>query len=272
MIINMLPETFRTFFNFFFYGTPYNTASIFAYNYILIMITIAVFLCYCIFSIKEAGRVAIISLSLVLFPLGLNAIYVVSFGTMHQLMTFAYNLFYVLPLVGINMLKRTAVEGNIKQRIERVTSLLSLIVICIIALIGFHNVFYSNGAYVYKKLVYDNTALHAQSIWKDIHEIEGYEDGVTEVVIIGRFDESNASYKSEVGAKYEGFLVGALGSAMTYYETPQRFFYAVLGRGTILTQYEQGEYDVKEYADMPQYPYKGYCKMIDNRVVVKLSE
>ena len=30
--------------------------------------------------------------------------------------------------------------------------------------------------------------------------------------------------------------------------------------------------EAKEYADMPIYPSNGYCKMIDDRVVVKLSD
>ena len=140
-----------------------------------------------------------------------------------------------------------------------------------ISFISIKNVIYANGAYTYKKLVYDNTALHAQTMWKDINSIDGYVEGETEVVFMGEFGNSKAAYISNVGDKYNGILTGASTSAITYDGTAGEFFYAILGRVMSISYNDPNIQENEEYMNMPVYPSTGYCKMIDGKVFVKLS-
>ena len=60
-------------------------------------------------------------------------------------------------------------------------------------------------------------------------------------------------------------------SSITYNGTEYSFYYGILGRNLNITYNDAAISEAKEYADMPIYPSNGYCKMIDDRVVVNLS-
>ena len=146
-----------------------------------------------------------------------------------------------------------------------------LFLVCIISFISVKNVIYASGAYTYKKLVYDNTALHAQTVWKDINSIDGYIEGKTQVVFMGSFESSKAAYSSNVGEKYNGVLTGATTSSITFDGTAGSYFYAILGRGMSVAYNDPTIQENEEYLNMPVYPSNGYCRMIDGRVIVKLN-
>ena len=93
-------------------------------------------------------------------PLGLNAIDVISLGALHHLMIFAFYLILLLPLI---LYKLLAERFNTSIRLVFVISVLSIFVI------GFSNIIFANAVYTYKKIVYDNTLLHAHSVWEDVN-------------------------------------------------------------------------------------------------------
>ena len=106
---------------------------------------------------------------------------------------------------------------------------------------------------------------------KDINSIDGYIEGETQVVFMGEFPKSSAAYNSPVATRYYDQLTGASNSSITYNGTEYQFYYGILGRNLNITYNDVTISEAKEYADMPIYPSNGYCKMIDDRVVVKLS-
>lgn len=271
-VINDIPSAYKYFISSFLYITEYNTISMVRVNCVflfLLLISVVIYI-YC--NRKFWGSLVIVVPCLLIMPLGLNAIHLVSFGVMHQLMIFSFCLIYLLPqIICSRLLERNCEDIKIHMIIKQIGDMVIILSFVVIVYIGISNIIYSNGAYVYKKLVYDNTKLHAQTIWKDINSIEGYCEGDTQVVFMGDFTQSKAAYNSTVEARYLYVLTGADKSAVTYPGTANVFYQNVLGRGLNIAYDDVELLNSTEYIEMPAYPSNGYCKMIGDRVVVKLQ-
>ena len=272
-VIYAVPGSYQYFKDTFFNINEYNTSAIVLINWVMLCLLVISVVVYVYCHKYFLGSLVIVVPCLLIMPMALNAIYLISFGVVHQLMIYAFILAYLLPLIICN---RSLGEQLDNISIHKVINYLGRIVFTVsvvaIVLIGFNNVVYANGAYVYKKLVYDNTALHAQTIWKDINSIEGYSEGETPVVFMGYFPYSKAAYESPVGSRFQTDLTGATNSAVTYDLSSRKYFRDILGR-RMNSQYNDPELSENaEYIEMPAYPVNGYCKMIDGRVVVKLED
>ena len=205
-------------------------------------------------------------------PLGLNAIHLVSFGSMHQLMIFAFCIIYLLPqIISSKSLCNSPDNVNIHKIISHLGNVVFIVSFLAIVYIGYRNIVYSNGAYVYKKLVYDNTELHAQTIWEDINNIDGYNEGETQVVFMGEFSSSKVAYSGSVRTRYLHVLTGASNASITYPDTVNGFYHNILGRGLNIAYNDAELLENPEYIEMSVYPKEGYCKMIGDRVVVRLQ-
>ena len=188
-------------------------------------------------------------------------------GVIHHLMIFATNFLYLLCLVLAGIL----VKCQFKAAAAKAIALLPGLCIFLIACLGWHNICFANNTYMVKKLVYDNTALHAQTVWEDIQNTEGYEDD-TQVVFMGKFEKSKAQYKNAKTIINEKQSIGFTRSAITYDETVELYFYYILGRKMDITENDEELKNNPEVQAMPCYPKDGYIKMIDGRLVVKMSE
>lgn len=265
-VIRAIPKAYIYFENYFFKVTGYNTAEMVRIYWIVLVLIIMSIISYICSCRPFAGSLLLVFFCLIIMPLALNAIYLVSFGTMHQLMSFAFCFVFLLPFIFINC----SIKHTDKKRggIQKYVSILTLTAILFI---GIYNAIYANGAYVYKKLVYDNTVLHAQMIWKDINSLEDYVEGEHQIVFMGDFDSSKLAYNSPVGDRYYYALNGACNSAITYPGTAHRFYLGILGREMDITHDDPEIMQNDEYKNMPVYPKMGYCKIIDNKVVVKIN-
>ncbi len=219
------------------------------------------------------GSLRIIIPCVILLPMGINAIYLVSFGLIHQLMIFSFCFLLILPLVlweiisdGEHAYSSYSADMNSITRIIGFSSVIAIIVI------GYNNINYANGAYVYKKLVYDNTLLHAHQIWKDVNSLDGYDDGKTPVVFIGEFEDSKASYNGPVASKYEGDLLGGQNVSITYDSSIGNFYSAILGRDLNFQSNNFSDEEMKKYFGAPVYPQQGYCFMEGDTVIVKMAD
>ena len=271
-VINDIPVAYEYFRDTFFNITEYNTIFIVRLNLLMIALIVISVAYYLIVHKNFLGSLIIVVPCIFILPLGLNAIRLVSFGTMHQLMIFAFCLIYLVPILLVfhspeAVLDNQVLMMGIKYTRKAVCAITFAVIVCI----GFNNIVYSNGAYTYKKLVYDNTALHAQTIWKDINSIDGYKDGKTQVVFMGDFSKSKVAYNGTVGNRYLHVLHGANNSAITYQGTANEFYSNILGRGLNIAHNDVEIAKNTEYLDMPAYPSNGYCKMIGDKVVVKLQ-
>lgn len=90
---------------------------------------------------------------------------------------------------------------------------------------------------------------------------------------MGSFDSSKAGYYSPVGERYDGCLTGTAHTAITYDGRAGAFYYGILGRSGMNLAYNDADISQnEEYLNMPAYPKNGYCKMIGDRIVIKMNE
>lgn len=272
-IIEAIPTTYEYFRDTFLEVSEINTVAVVTVNRLMLIILIISVLIYIVAHRKFLGSLVIVLPCIFVMPLALDAIYLVSFGMIHQLMIFAFCLAYLLPLLLIPTHNDTVFEDHHWNTwFDYARKTVCAVTVLAVLIIGFNNIVYANGAYVYKKLVYDNTALHAQTIWKDINSIDGYREGETPVVFVGEFNSSRAAYNSPIAKRYYGVLNGCANSAVTYPNTDRRFFEGILGRKINLYYDGADISENDEVLNMPIYPANGYCRMIDDKVVVKLSK
>lgn len=198
---------------------------------------------------------------LVLLPLGLNVVFLLSEQVPTLLMLYPVYLVYALVLL--------LTETDTAPR----SAAWLACVLC--AFLTLENVIYANGAYTYRKLVYENTRGQVYTIMAKVQDLPGYVEGETPVVFSGNFTDSNFTYHNDLLRQYEEGDTGLSGSAITYDGTIKWWFANIMGSGARVVN-TQAELDAwaenPAVQAMPSYPASGCIAMVDSAAVVKLSD
>ena len=203
-------------------------------------------------------------IAVALLPLGLNVVYLLASGNVYILMQHAVFLIYALPLL--------LFSGMELPRPPRAFWRWCTAVLCAFLLVRM--VICSNGAYVYTKLVYDQTARQMTTIMAQVQQLPGYEEGVTPVAFVGDFTDSLFAYSDPAFSRYAEGDLHQVSSAVTYDGTIKWWFQHVMGsRANVVA--DQGQLNAwaedARVEAMPVYPYDGYCTMIDGTAVIRIS-
>lgn len=213
---------------------------------------------------KKPLRAAVqVVILLALLPLGLNVVYLLS--EKHPTLLMLYPVYLVYALV----LLLTGLEPDtIPRRAAWLACLLC-------AFITVQNVIYANGAYTYRKLVYENTRAQVYTIMAKVEDLPGYVEGETPVVFSGDFTDSNFTYHNDLIRLYEEGETGLSGSAITYDGTIKWWFGNIMGSSAKVVN-TQAELDAwaenPAVQAMPSYPASGCIAMVDGAAVIKLSD
>ena len=198
---------------------------------------------------------------LVLLPLGLNVVFLLSEQAPTLLMLYPVYLVYALVLL--------LTETDTAPR----SAAWLACVLC--AFLTLENVIYANGAYTYRKLVYEHTRGQVYTIMAKVQDLPGYVEGETLVVFSGDFTDSNFTYHNDLLRQYEEGDTGLSGSAITYDGTIKWWFANIMGSGARVVN-TQAELDAwaenPAVQAMPSYPASGCIAMVDGAAVVKLSD
>lgn len=198
---------------------------------------------------------------LVLLPLGLNVVFLLSEQAPTLLMLYPVYLVYALVLL--------LTETDTAPR----SAAWLACVLC--AFLTLENVIYANGAYTYRKLVYENTRGQVYTIMAKVQDLPGYVEGETPVVFSGDFTDSNFTYHNDLLRQYEEGDTGLSGSAITYDGTIKWWFANIMGSGARVVN-TQAELDAwaenPAVQAMPSYPARGCIAMVDGAAIVKLSD
>lgn len=198
---------------------------------------------------------------LVLLPLGLNVVFLLSEQAPTLLMLYPVYLVYALVLL--------LTETDTAPR----SAAWLACVLC--AFLTLENVIYANGAYTYRKLVYENTRGQVYTIMAKVQDLPGYVEGETPVVFSGDFTDSNFTYHNNLLRQYEEGDTGLSGSAITYDGTIKWWFANIMGSGARVVN-TQAELDAwaenPAVQAMPSYPARGCIAMVDGAAIVKLSD
>ena len=210
--------------------------------------------------LRAAVQVVIL---LVLLPLGLNVVYLLSERHPTLLMLYPVYLVYALVLL---------LTGLEPDTIPHSAAWLACL-LC--AFITVQNVIYANGAYTYRKLVYENTRAQVYTIMAKVEDLPGYVEGETPVVFSGDFTDSNFTYHNDLIRLYEEGETGLSGSAITYDGTIKWWFGNIMGSSAKVVN-TQAELDAwaenPAVQAMPSYPASGCIAMVDGAAVIKLSD
>ena len=213
---------------------------------------------------KKPLRAAVqVVILLVLLPLGLNVVYLLSERHPTLLMLYPVYLVYALVLL---------LTGLEPDTIPRSAAWLACL-LC--AFITVQNVIYANGAYTYRKLVYENTRAQVYTIMAKVEDLPGYVEGETPVVFSGDFTDSNFTYHNDLIRLYEEGETGLSGSAITYDGTIKWWFGNIMGSSAkvVNTQEELDSWAENPAVQaMPSYPASGCIAMVDGAAVIKLSD
>lgn len=213
---------------------------------------------------KKPLRAAVqVIILLVLLPLGLNVVYLLSEKHPTLLMLYPVYLVYALVLL---------LTGLEPDTIPRSAAWLACLLCAFIAV---QNVIYANGAYTYRKLVYENTRAQVYTIMAKVEDLPGYVEGETPVVFSGDFTDSNFTYHNDLIRLYEEGETGLSGSAITYDGTIKWWFGNIMGSSAKVVN-TQAELDAwaenPAVQAMPSYPASGCIAMVDGAAVIKLSD
>ena len=210
---------------------------------------------------KPRRVLAQMAILLVLLPLGLNVVFLLSEQAPTLLMLYPVYLVYALVLL--------LTETDTAPR----SAAWLACVLC--AFLTLENVIYANGAYTYRKLVYENTRGQVYTIMAKVQDLPGYVEGKTPVVFSGDFTDSNFTYHNDLLRQYEEGDTGLSGSAITYDGTIKWWFANIMGSGARVVN-TQAELDAwaenPAVQAMPSYPARGCIAMVDSAAVVKLSD
>jgi len=268
---------YKCFIRFWFLSEAPSTWLIALTNLTLIVTAVAVAVSQ-ILKQKEARAVSMILFfcCIVLFPLAsMLMMLAMHNNNMNFLVSYAVFLIYpgCISLIEMNRPFSFSVNASESKRFVGKHSAQALCLAC--ALILFSFVRFSNEAYTVSKMIYDRAMTAATTLMVEMDATEGYLPGETEVVVIGRLDSKESSITSRKSIDCLSALRGYKKVAITYPLTFKSFF-QLMGhpinmnsKDESLTTFYETKKEVKE---MPCYPAAGYCRMVDGRMVIKLSE
>lgn len=215
---------------------------------------------YCITSLLHLKK-----WSAALLPLGLNVSHLLASGNVYILMQHALFLVYLVPMLLFDEAALTPADWKVG----------GVLVKLLCGFLILRNILCANGAYVYTKLVYDNTARQMTQIMADVGKLDGYEPGTTPVAFVGSFTDSQLAYHDPAFSRYEEGDLHQVNSAVTYDGTIKWWFQHVMGSSAAViadsgTLIALGETPAVQA--MPLYPANGYCAMVDGTAVIKLSD
>ena len=230
-------------------------------NIVLLVCCLLVIFCWIISTPKKIIEKLLLGLLIGLMPLAMNISDLLS-GTSHDLMHYAYWLFYLFALLLFRWSKehKSFFKANIIQRV----------VVIALGVTIFDNVQISNTIYVEKELVQESTLSTITRVLAQIEEQEGYVLGETPVAFIG---SGGPVQKGVPGIwKAQEITGGYSVSSITYQQTYKAYFENVLQYPIQLCDLDELNFlkESEEVKQMPVFPNKGSVQSIGNVIVVKM--
>ena len=139
---------------------------------------------------------------------------------------------------------------------------------CMLAMVIWSNIVYSNGAYTTQKVIFDRSISLYTRVLDDLYEVPEYKHNNTPVVLLG--DWTFDSYAWNLSKKEYRDLGTFLNTSVTYPQTVKNLL-RYLGEEINLLDSDNIRRDIAETPaakNMPHFPYKGYIQMIGDYLII----
>ena len=228
------------------------------------------------------GSVALLSLLIVLFPLGCNCVFFLTSGLKYSLMTYSFAFFDVWAL----MLCDVARKDEDSQTVPSVPDasiasvkawLKSYAVPVLCAALILNRILFANALYLKIDLINRATLSFMTRMVDRMEQTPGYKIGETPVLILGHVEQNPyARPLRNFGMLHDDFLESKPLS-VTYPGTFEHYFAYILNYPVQLVKREEmtdylEKLDSEAIQNMPIFPEQGGVALIDGVVVVRLSE
>jgi len=272
----IIAATYENVFNYFFNPETFTTITFrgnslsIIWTYTLRVIHVAVLISLIIAFIQK-NRTAktslwqrIVQVLIVLvFPIGINFVCIITKGTEHTIMIYAFCLVYILAV-------RIA-ECNLPLPAEepscRKVCLPWFVTLVSVAVLLWSDIVYSNQVYLKKDLQEQATLSLMTRIVYTIESTEGYIPGVTPVAFSGSFEYTPSIPEMEAFKDIRPYGMGS--STLTYVGTDYAFLTHFMNVNMNLTRING---DLEAVKQMPVYPAKGSVAFVDGTLVVKIAD
>lgn len=201
-----------------------------------------------------------------LIPLGMNFTYILTFGSVHDLMAYAVWLYYFFALL---LADRLSKEFHFRKDWLS-PKYLSLL---LVAVFLYGNVQSANVAYLKKDMEQESFLSFMTRVLYRIEACEDYEPGVTPVVFVGTTDQMKtvlAGFEDYTGIT--GLSRSAVSGTTEEFRV-RNYFHYVLNNPANIPYRDHWErvYGDPRVREMPCYPAAGSVAMVGDTLVVKLS-
>lgn len=267
-ILRLIPTSFMQVINYLFLDYTYTTRIPDAINLVVFIVGLALWISVLRKKLTSAVQWIIAVIVALIFPIGINCISLLTKGGITQLMTFSYQLVYIFALFpALYCYDDIKLFGkNIK---------ISFIVLPLMIFLSFFVYRFANDLFYYQKLVGEGTQATMTNIVYDIERNSEYDPDEKTIVVLGN---QSKSFSQDYEMRWLlGSTAGVTtqGTTITYNEVFNWYLKYVLGRNYPYT-YDNEVVDklsaMPEVIDMPTYPKEGYCKVVGDYLVIKLSE
>ncbi len=222
-----------------------------------------VFLCFSVRN-KDIGRILIILLLVIMCPPGAYFIYLLS-GINDTLLTFPIVMLYL----GGGMLYELAsaeADGRLIRMLSKAAFTLASVLI-------FFGIVYANQVYLKKSVEELQTLSLMTRVMYHMEQTEGYSPGNTKVAIVGSLQDSEVIFTKQGYDAIEGRTISDE-TSISYYNNYRMYLNNIMGYPISLVDQSDAEAIAlrPEVGAMPAFPHSGCTMMLDDILVVKLSE
>ena len=213
------------------------------------------------------GRFLLLLVLIGILPLAINCMYLITAEeSIHTLVLYSFIAVYIFAAILAQLWWEETAAGNLPELMRRLTldgmALVLAAIVCI-------NVYTANTAYLTLHLRYENAYAFYTSLTAQIRQMPEFRDG-TKIAVLG--DWQSPDFYSE-NMEFTYFLVGVKGFMPSDYSA-QSFLEYYIGFPAEFVSEEEAAVirQSSAYQNMSTYPYYGSVGVIDDTIVVKLSE
>lgn len=203
-----------------------------------------------------------------LLPMGMNCMYVISKGLVHDLIVYAYCLADVLAIAAAESAVGLWAQGGMK-RLKRHAARAFLL---LFGLLFADKALYANQLYLRKDLEYNATLSVMTRVMDRLEQLDGYQPGTTPVVFCGEMGRSPLVGDSSALLRMKAVEGSSYRYAISSESSYWWYFEDVLNYPIARHPYPSSIRALDAVQAMPVFPQNGSVAMVNGVAVVKISE